>query len=82
MKQRVAIARVLALQPRVLLMDEPFAALDATTRTHLQELTKEICAEHGVTVVFVTHNKEESVTEELTTRSKHFGGISRSAFTL
>lgn len=61
MKQRVAIARVLSLQPKVLLMDEPFAALDATTRSHLQDLTKQICAERGVSTVFVTHNVEEAV---------------------
>ena len=61
MKQRVAIARVLSLQPKVLLMDEPFAALDATTRSHLQNLTKQICAERGVSTVFVTHNVEEAV---------------------
>lgn len=61
MKQRAAIARVLALQPKVLLMDEPFAALDATTRAHLQNLTKKVCADHGITVVFVTHNVDEAV---------------------
>ena len=61
MKQRAAVARALLLEPKVLLMDEPFAALDASTRSHLQALTKQICAQHGVTVVFVTHNIEEAV---------------------
>lgn len=61
MKQRAAVARALLLEPKVLLMDEPFAALDASTRSHLQELTKKICSEHGVTVIFVTHNIEEAV---------------------
>jgi NitT/TauT family transport system ATP-binding protein len=61
MKQRVAVARALSLEPKVLLMDEPFAALDATTRTQLQNLTKQVCEENGVTVVFVTHNVEEAV---------------------
>lgn len=61
MKQRAAVARALAVRPKVLLMDEPFAALDAVTRTHLQKLTRQICTEHGVTVLFVTHSVEEAV---------------------
>lgn len=61
MKQRAAVARALALKPKVLLMDEPFAALDAVTRSHLQNLTRQICSEHHVTVVFVTHSVEEAV---------------------
>lgn len=61
MKQRAAVARALALKPKVLLMDEPFAALDAVTRSHLQNLTRQICAEHHVTVLFVTHSVEEAI---------------------
>ena len=61
MKQRAAVARALALKPKILLMDEPFAALDAVTRTNLQNLTRQICAEHHVTVLFVTHSVEEAV---------------------
>ena len=61
MKQRTAVARALALQPRVLLMDEPFASLDNITRRTLQELTCTICDKYGITVVFVTHSVEEAV---------------------
>lgn len=61
MKQRVAVARALALQPRVLLMDEPFASLDNTTRKTLQILTRRVCNKYGVTTIFVTHSVEEAV---------------------
>ena len=60
MKQRTAVARALALQPRVLLMDEPFAALDNITRGSLQVLTRRVCDKYGITVVFVTHSIEEA----------------------
>jgi ABC-type nitrate/sulfonate/bicarbonate transport system ATPase subunit len=59
-RQRAAIARTLALQPDLLLMDEPFASLDAVIRADLQSLTLELCAEHGITLVIVTHNIEEA----------------------
>jgi len=59
-QQRVAIARTLALQPDLLLMDEPFSALDATTREGLQELVVELQSELGVTTIVVTHNIEEA----------------------
>jgi NitT/TauT family transport system ATP-binding protein len=56
MKQRVALARALAPDPQVLLMDEPFAALDALTRDQLYEDIQRIWQESGKTIVFVTHN--------------------------
>jgi ABC-type nitrate/sulfonate/bicarbonate transport system ATPase subunit len=60
-RQRTAIARTLALNPDLLLMDEPFSSLDALTREDLERLTLEIRAETGVTAVIVTHNIEEAV---------------------
>jgi NitT/TauT family transport system ATP-binding protein len=61
MQQRVAIARALAYQPEILLMDEPFASVDAQTRADLEDLVLELRSRYGVTVVFVTHDIDESV---------------------
>jgi ABC-type nitrate/sulfonate/bicarbonate transport system ATPase subunit len=61
MRQRVAIARTLILSPRIILMDEPFGALDPTTRLHMQELLVELWREAQATVFFVTHSIEEAV---------------------
>ena len=61
MQQRVAIARALAYQPEILLMDEPFASVDAQTRGDLEDLVLRVREQFGVTVLFVTHDIDESV---------------------
>jgi nitrate/nitrite transport system ATP-binding protein len=61
MKQRVGIARCLAMQPKVLLMDEPFGALDALTRAHLQDSLMQIHHELNTTVIMITHDVDEAV---------------------
>jgi NitT/TauT family transport system ATP-binding protein len=61
MRQRVAIARTLVLSPRIILMDEPFGALDPTTRLHMQALLIDLWKEAQATVFFVTHSIEEAV---------------------
>lgn len=61
MQQRVAIARALAYRPEVLVMDEPFASVDAQTRFDLEDLTLQVRDDYGITVLFVTHDIDEAV---------------------
>jgi NitT/TauT family transport system ATP-binding protein len=61
MQQRVAIARALAYQPSILLMDEPFASVDAQVRGDLEDLVLQVRHEYGITILFVTHDIDESV---------------------
>ena len=77
MQQRVAIARALAPEPQVLLMDEPFGALDAQTRVLMQEMLEELIAESRTAVVFVTHDIDEAliVGDTLCVMSKRPGRV-------
>ena len=61
MQQRVAIARAIAYRPKIMLMDEPFASVDAQTREDLEDLVLRVRDQHGMTIVFVTHDIDESV---------------------
>src|SRR5918992_5966596 len=61
MKQRVGIARALSMEPKILLLDEPFGALDALTRAHLQDQVMEIHGELGNTIIMITHDVDEAV---------------------
>jgi NitT/TauT family transport system ATP-binding protein len=61
MQQRVAIARALAYQPKLLLMDEPFASVDAQTRADLEDLVAAVRQRYGITIVFITHDIDEAV---------------------
>ncbi|MBQ4155500.1 MAG: ABC transporter ATP-binding protein [Clostridia bacterium] len=61
MKQRVAIAKALALKPDIVLMDEPFAALDAMTRNNLQKELLDLFNKENITIIFITHNIQEAI---------------------
>lgn len=79
MQQRVALARVLVLEPRMLLMDEPFAALDAQTRTAMQQLLLAITEKISSTILFVTHDVEEALilADKVFVMSRRPGRITR-----
>lgn len=76
-RQRVAIARALIAQPRVLLMDEPFSALDALTRETMQNIVLELCEQQNLTLILVTHNIEEAIFlgQKIAVFSDHSGQI-------
>lgn len=78
MRQRVSIARVLAGEPEVMLMDEPFAALDALTRLRMQDLLIDLWTRLGRTVVFVTHDIDEAIRLGDTIKVLRGGGIAES----
>ena len=61
MRQRVAVARALAMRPKVLLMDEPFAALDVQTRARMQDFLLDVWRDSGASMLFVTHHIDEAV---------------------
>ena len=61
MRQRVAVARALSLNPKALIMDEPFSSLDEITRRKLQNLCRKVFAQHDISMVFVTHSLEEAI---------------------
>lgn len=79
MKQRVALARVLILKPQLLLMDEPFGALDAQTREEMQSLLLELWRELGHTILFVTHDINEAIflADRIVVMDKHPGRVRR-----
>lgn len=80
-RQRVAIARALIAQPKVLLMDEPFSALDALTRETMQNIVLELCEQQNLTLVLVTHNIEEAIFlgQKIAVFSDHSGKITHIA---
>lgn len=77
MRQRVAVARALAIHPQVVLMDEPFAAVDALTRATLQEELLRLWQKLGLSIVFITHNVDEAVflADDVVVMSAHPGSI-------